>query len=256
MIHLDGVSKSYDGGATFAVRGVTLRVAAGEFFVIVGESGSGKTTTLKMINRLIEPTRGRVEVDGKDVATLDPVTLRRGIGYTIQGVGLLPHLTVAENVALVPTLLGWAKRDIEARVAELLELVGMPVTHFGNVAPERLSGGQKQRVGLARALAARPRIMLMDEPFGSLDPLTRTSLQEQYSRIHRELGLTTVMVTHDMTEALLLADRIGVMFDEMLGPIGTPRELLAARDNDYVEALLHTPRRQAERIEAMLAGPR
>lgn len=252
MIRLDAVSKTYDGGRSYPVREVSLEIPAGEFLVLLGQSGCGKTTTLKMINRLIDPTTGRIEVDGEDTSRVDPVALRRRIGYVIQGVGLFPHWSVAENVAVVPRLLGWPTQTIAARVDALLDLVHLPAAEYRGRTPEALSGGQRQRVGLARALAARPRIMLMDEPFGALDPLTRDSLQEEYRRIHGELGLTTVMVTHDMTEALLLADRIAVMGGGRIVGVGTPHELLADPRDDLVARLMETPKRQARRLEAIL----
>ncbi len=255
MIALDGVSKSYDGGKTFPVRDVSLMVPAGEMLVLLGGSGCGKTTTLKMINRLVEPTAGRVEVDGRDVRGLDPVALRRGIGYVIQGAGLFPHLSVADNVAVVPRLLGWPLARIAARVDELLELVRLPPTEYRHRSPAQLSGGQQQRVGFARALAAGPKVMLLDEPFGALDPVTRDELRDEFQALRRRLGLTAVMVTHDMTEALLTADRIAVMQDGRVLRAGTPRELLADPGHPFVEALVAAPRRHAARVDELLANP-
>jgi osmoprotectant transport system ATP-binding protein len=253
LIDLEHVSKAYDSGR-FAVHDVSLRVPAGTMLVLLGGSGSGKTTTLKMINRLIEPTSGRIEVDGCDVRSVDPVQLRRGIGYVFQGVGLFPHLTVAENIAVVPRLLRWPRARIEDRLDELLELVHLPPAEFRTRLPEELSGGQQQRVGFARALAAGPRVMLLDEPFGALDPITRDALQDEFQQIRRRLGFTAVMVTHDMTEALLLADRIAVMNAGCLVALGTPHQLLNNPGSDFVAALLSAPRRQAERLEALVAG--
>ncbi|MBW3543678.1 MAG: ATP-binding cassette domain-containing protein [Planctomycetes bacterium] len=253
MIRFHDVSKSYRRGAAPAVAQLDLRVAAGELMVLVGQSGCGKTTTLKMINRLIEPTSGRIEVDGRDVAAGDPVQLRRKIGYVFQSVGLFPHMTVAENVAVVPRLLRWQSAEIRHRVEELLALVRLPPAQFRDRRPRELSGGQQQRVGVARALAVRPALMLMDEPFGALDPINRDRLQSEYRRLHDELKLTTVLVTHDMTEALLLADRIVVMQAGRVIQQGTPADLLAHPADDYVRQLLETPRRQAEQLER-LAG--
>jgi osmoprotectant transport system ATP-binding protein len=252
MIGLHGVGKSYDDGTTWAVEQVDLHIDAGELLVLLGESGCGKTTTLKMINRLIPLTRGAIEVDGQDTASQDPVELRRHIGYVFQGIGLFPHMTVGENVAIVPRLLRWPAADITARVDELLEMVSLPPDEYRDRLPRMLSGGQRQRVGVARALAARPRIMLMDEPFGALDPLTRDALQTEYKRLHEQLGLTSVIVTHDMTEALLMADRIAVMNGGQMVQVGTPHELLTAPADDYVKQIIGTPRRQADRLEELV----
>jgi osmoprotectant transport system ATP-binding protein len=246
------VSKSYDGGRTRAVDEVSFAAAAGELIVFLGESGCGKTTTLKMINRLIEASSGRILVDGADVTARDPVELRRSIGYVFQGIGLFPHLTVARNIGIVPSLEGWDGVRIERRVDELLELVRLEPAHRERM-PAELSGGQQQRVGFARALAARPSLMLLDEPFGALDPITRTELQGELSRIQRQLGLTAVLVTHDVTEALLLGDRIIVMRRGRVVADGSPREFLSEPGDPYVERLMATPKRQAERLEH-LAG--
>lgn len=253
MINLEDVSKSYDEDeSTFAVRELSLSVERGELLVLLGESGCGKTTTLKMINRLVERTGGRIEVDGEDVGEKDPIELRRHIGYVFQGIGLFPHMTVAENVGIIPKLLGWRKKDIRSRVDELLSLVELDPSAFGDQLPSALSGGQQQRVGVARALAARPKTMLMDEPLGALDPITRDTLQDEYRKIHHDLGLTTVMVTHDMTEALLMADRIAVMSGGRILQLDTPHRLLSSPEDEYVEALMQSPRRQMDRLEELV----
>ena len=254
MIVLDHVSKTYDGGKKYSVRDLNLTVPTGTLLALLGASGAGKTTTLKMINRLIEPTEGRLFVAGRDVRDADPVALRRTIGYVFQGIGLFPHLSVAENVAVVPRLLKWQPNRIRERSLELLELVGLPPAQYAGRLPRQLSGGQQQRVGFARALAAEPRVLLLDEPFGALDPVTRDELRDEFLRLRRRLGLTAVMVTHDMTEALLSADRLAVMNAGRLLRVGTPRELLAEPGDPFVAALLASPRRQADRLEALAAG--
>jgi osmoprotectant transport system ATP-binding protein len=254
MIVLDGVSKAYGDGSGFAVRDVSLRVARGNLLVLLGGSGCGKTTTLKMINRLIEPSAGRIEIDGTNVRDLDPVQLRRGIGYVFQGIGLFPHLSVAENIAVVPRLLGWSAERIVERVTELLRLVRLAPDEYRARLPRQLSGGQQQRVGFARALAAGPQVMLLDEPFGALDPVTRDELRGEFLQIRRQLGLTAVMVTHDMTEALLSADQIAVMNQGRLLRLGTPHELLTNPGDDFVAALMSSPKRQADQLEALAIG--
>lgn len=248
-IALAGVWKSYDGGASFALQDVSLSVAKGELTALVGASGSGKTSLLKLVNRLIEPTRGLVSVLGQDVAAADPVQLRRRIGYVFQDIGLFPHLTVAENVGITPALLGWDRERIAARVAELLDLVRLP-RDFGGRRPATLSGGQAQRVGVARALAAQPEVMLMDEPFGAVDPIARDALSRDYRALHDALGLTTMIVTHDVTEALLLADRIAILDAGRIVESGSPRALMAESRHATVRALMAMPRLQAERIGA------
>ncbi|MCX5743747.1 MAG: ABC transporter ATP-binding protein [Proteobacteria bacterium] len=244
MIELIGVSKRH--GETWAVRPLTLRIARGELVVVVGESGSGKTTLLRMINRLIEPDEGEVRIDERAVATQDAIALRRTIGYVIQQVGLLPHHTVGDNVAMVPRLLAWPEADVTARVDELLELVGLPAATYRARFPDQLSGGQRQRVGVARAIASRPRVLLLDEPFGALDPITRGALQGELRRIHRELALTSILVTHDLVEALALADRIAVMLRGELVQIATPAELMTAPAHPYVASLVAMARTQGE----------
>jgi osmoprotectant transport system ATP-binding protein len=233
------------------LNGVSLEVRAREFLAIVGPSGSGKTTLLRLINRLTDPSAGLVRVNGEDVQAVDAVALRRRIGYVFQGIGLFPHMTVAENIAITPKLLGWDEARMARRVDELIRLVRLDTAKHRERFPTALSGGEGQRVGLARALAAEPAIMLMDEPFGALDPLTRDALGEDYRRLHGELGLTTVMVTHDMIEAILLADRIVVVRNGRIVADGTPDALLNGAQNDYVRELMAAPRRQAERLRAL-----
>lgn len=245
------VGKSFDNGRVVAVDDVSLDVVEGEFLAIVGGSGSGKTTLLRLANRLIEADRGQIAVEGEDVSRIDPILLRRRIGYVFQSGALFPHLTVAGNIGITPRLLGWPQAEISARVDELLDLVRLDRAQHRDRLPHELSGGQRQRVGVARALAAKPRIVLMDEPFGALDPLTRDALGDDYRSLHHELGLTTVMITHDMTEALLLADRVAVMHGGRLLALGTAVELAASTDA-YVGELMRTPRRQAERLGALL----
>ena len=251
MIELQHLTKRY--GNQVAVRDLSLTVDEGELLVLLGGSGSGKTTTLKMINRLIEPSAGSVLVDGRDVAELAPHDLRRRIGYAFQQVGLFPHMTVAENIEVTPALLGWTEDKLRRRGDELLPLVELDPDETRDRRPDQLSGGQQQRVGVARALAARPRLMLLDEPFGALDPLTRHRLQKSFVRIRRELGLTAVFVTHDMVEALVLGDRIAVLQAGRLVQVGTPRTLMREPANDYVRQLLDTPRREAQLVESLLA---
>ena len=249
------VGKTFDGGRdnerVVAVDDVSLEVAEGEFLAVVGGSGSGKTTLLRLANRLIEVDSGSITVEGEDVRSVDPIGLRRRIGYVFQSGGLFPHLSVASNIGITPKLLGWPAAEIAARVDELLDLVRLDRAQYRDRLPHELSGGQRQRVGVARALAARPRIVLMDEPFGALDPLTRDALGDDFRDLHRKLGLTTVMITHDMTEAILLADRVAVMREGRLLAQGTPAEL-SDSDDVYVGELLGTPRRQAERLGTLL----
>jgi osmoprotectant transport system ATP-binding protein len=234
VIEFDRATKRYNSGPP-AVDGLTLEIPAGETCVLVGPSGGGKTTALKMVNRLVEPTSGRVCIDGRDVASTDPVTLRRGIGYVIQQVGLFPHLDVAANVATVPRLLGWDGRRIDARIDELLDLVGLDPATYRHRRPDELSGGQRQRVGVARALAADPPILLMDEPFGAVDPVTRAHLQDEFLRLQRSLRRTVVLVTHDIDEALRLGDRLAVLAaGGRLEQYGTPAEVLARPATPFV----------------------
>ena len=251
MIELDQVGKRY--GDTWVVRGVSMTVARGELVAVLGESGSGKTTLLRMINRLVEPDAGTVKIDGREVRGEDPAALRRTIGYVIQHVGLLPHLSVAANVATVPRLLRWPADQIAARVDELLDVVGLPAATYRARFPDERSGGQRQRGGGARALAARPHLLLLDEPFGALDPITRVALQDELRRIHRELGLTSILVTHDMVEAIVLADRIAVMQGGELRQLATPAELVAAPADDYVARLVAMARHQSVQLRVFEA---
>ncbi len=248
MIELQKVSKSFDNGQSFAVNAIELKVEQGELLILLGESGCGKTTTLKTINRLIEPTSGKILIKGEDTSLVDPIGLRRNIGYVFQEIGLFPNMNVSENISIIPHLLGWPSEKIKARTMELLELVGLEAREFEYRRPDMLSGGQKQRVGVARALAAGPEIMLMDEPFGALDPITRANLSEEFKKIQNGLKLTVVMVTHDVTEALILADRIAVMKSGNIIALNTPEKLVLNPGHSYVSDLLETPRRQAKKI--------
>jgi osmoprotectant transport system ATP-binding protein len=251
LIAFANVEKTFDGGRVRAVDDVSLTVAEGEFLAIVGGSGSGKTTLLRLTNRLIEADGGSIHVEGEDVRSVDPIGLRRRIGYVFQSGGLFPHMSVADNIGITPKLLGTPADEISARVDELIDLVRLDRAAHRDRFPRELSGGQRQRVGVARALAAKPRIVLMDEPFGALDPLTRDALGDDFRALHHKLGLTTIMITHDMTEAILLADRVAVMRGGKLLAEGTPKELTASTDS-YVGELLRTPRRQAERLATLL----
>ena len=234
MIRLDAVSKRYADG-TDAVHELSLDVRRGELSVLVGPSGCGKTTTMKMVNRLVEPTGGRVLLDGDDVASLDPVQLRRRVGYVIQQVGLFPHQTVRGNVATVPSLLGWDRSRTRRRVDELLELVGLEPGVHGDRYPSQLSGGQRQRVGVARALAAEPLVLLMDEPFSAVDPVARERLQTEFLQLQRTLGTTVLLVTHDVDEAVRLGDRIAVMRQGgWLEQYADPATLLGAPASEFV----------------------
>jgi osmoprotectant transport system ATP-binding protein len=242
-------------GASLAVDRLSFDVARGELLVLLGRSGCGKTTTLKMLNRLVEPSSGVVRLGGEETARVPGHELRRRIGYCFQQVGLFPHLCVAENVGITPSLLGWGAARIRRRVDELLELVELDPAQFRERRPGSLSGGQQQRVGLARALAGEPEVVLLDEPFGALDPLTRDRLQRSFQSIRARLGLTAVFVTHDMVEALLLGDRIAVLEAGALVQLGTPRELLRRPAQGVVAELMATPRRHAEVVDRLLAGP-
>jgi osmoprotectant transport system ATP-binding protein len=237
-IHLRQVVKRYADERTPAVDNVSLEIGPGEFVVLLGSSGSGKTTLLKMVNRLIEPTSGTITIDGAEVHSLPAAQLRRSIGYVIQQAGLFPHMRVRNNIAVVPNLLKWDKERIARRVNELLELVGLPPETYARRYPAQLSGGEQQRVGLARALAVQPATMLMDEPFGALDAITRSRLQGELKRIHRALEHTILFVTHDVDEALRLADRIVVMGEGKIVQVGTPLEIMTRPANDFVSRLI------------------
>lgn len=250
-IEIAGVAKRY--GEHVALAGVNLSIPAGQFVALVGASGSGKTTLLKTLNRLITPDAGAIRIGGEDIAEGPPHLLRRRIGYVFQEVGLFPHLTVGENIAVTPRLLGWTPERIAARTDDLLALVALPAA-MASRAPAELSGGQRQRVGVARSLAAEPGILLMDEPFGALDPLTRDALGTDVRALHERLGLTTVMVTHDMAEAVLLADRIVVLRDGAVVADGAPEDLARDVVDPGVRDLLEAPRRQAQRLAARLGG--
>ncbi|WP_246371448.1 ABC transporter ATP-binding protein [Nocardioides pelophilus] len=242
MIRLSGVSKTYPDG-TVAVRELDLEVARGELVCLVGPSGCGKSTTLKMINRLVEPSTGLIEIEGRDVTHADPVQLRRGIGYVIQQVGLFPHQRVTANVMTVPLLYGESKARARARAHELLALVGLDPDLYGDRYPHQLSGGQRQRVGVARALAADPPVLLMDEPFGAVDPVIRGRLQEEFRRLQRDLDKTVVLVTHDIDEAVLLGDRVAVFAEGgRLLQYDTPAALLAHPVDDDVATFVGAER--------------
>lgn len=254
MIELDGVSKAYDGRAV--VRDVSLAVGAGECLVLVGGSGSGKSTTLRMVNRLVEPDRGVVRLEGRDVRDISAPALRRRIGYVIQSAGLFPHWNVARNVATVPRLLGWERARIEARVDELLALLGLEPATFRARRPAALSGGEAQRVGIARALAADPALLLMDEPFSALDPVTRAALGAEIARLRAATGKTIVFVTHDIDEALALGTRIGVMRNGALVQLATPADLLASPADEGVRTLLGGERAADRMLDVLRVGDR
>ncbi len=238
-IYLDDVCKTYPSGKGAAVENLTMDIPAGEIVVLVGPSGCGKTTSMRMINRLIEPTSGKIMIDGKDAMSLDDVKLRRTIGYVIQQIGLFPHLSIAQNVALVPKMLKMDKKHIESKVDEMLDVVGLPPEEYRDRYPRQLSGGQQQRVGVARALAADPPVMLMDEPFGAVDPITRAKLQDQFLEVQKTLGKTIVFVTHDFDEAIKMGDRIAVLrAGSKIAQYGTPQEILTHPADDFVSGFI------------------
>jgi osmoprotectant transport system ATP-binding protein len=265
VITLDHVTKRYGNGHV-AVQDLSLEVGEGEIAVLVGPSGCGKTTTMKMVNRLIEPSSGTISVGGDDVGGVDAVGLRRRIGYVIQHVGLFPHQTVATNVATVPRLLGWDRRKRADRVNDMLELVGLQPSVYGDRYPHQLSGGQQQRVGVARALAADPPVLLMDEPFGAIDPITRDRLQQEFLNLQAELRKTILFVTHDINEAVRMGDRIALLADGgVLQQYDTPDKILGQPANDFVadfvgedrglKRLSATPLRDIELLDATYARP-
>ena len=238
-IELLNVTKKYPNQDQAAVENFSMKINPGELIMLVGPSGCGKTTTMKMINRIIEPTSGSITIDGEDVLSLDQNTLRRRIGYVIQQIGLFPHMTIAENVSVVPKLLGWSKEKTAARVEELLSVVELDPKTFLNRYPKQLSGGQQQRVGVARALAADPPVMLMDEPFGATDPITREKLQAEFLRLQESIGKTIVFVTHDFDEAIKLGDRIAVLGPKSkIEQFDTPAKILANPASAYVSSFI------------------
>ncbi|MGW7519256.1 betaine/proline/choline family ABC transporter ATP-binding protein [Streptomyces sp. NPDC054796] len=238
-MRLEGLTKRYPGSALPAVDNVTMEIGAGELVVFVGPSGCGKSTTLKMINRLIEPTSGRIKIGDEDVTDMDAVKLRRKIGYAIQSSGLFPHMTVAQNIAQVPKMTGWSRSKVTARVEEMLDLVGLDPGEFRNRYPRQLSGGQQQRVGVARALAADPPVLLMDEPFGAVDPITRDHLQDELIRLQHELRKTIVFVTHDFDEAIKLGDRIAVLREQShIAQFDAPEAILTNPADDFVSGFV------------------
>jgi osmoprotectant transport system ATP-binding protein len=247
VLRATGLGKRFPGGVV-ALDGVDLFVSRGETLALIGESGSGKTTLLRAFNRLVEPTSGSVHLHGRPLADEDPVALRRRLGYVPQEGGLLPHWTVRRNVELVPLLLGWPRPRAAERTTEMLRLVGLPTGEFGDRYPRALSGGQRQRVAIARALAADPEVVLLDEPFGALDPITRAGLQEEFSQLKARLRKTLLLVTHDLDEAFRLADRIAVMRAGRIEQAGTAEELQSAPVTAYVRNLVeHRPVRSADR---------
>jgi osmoprotectant transport system ATP-binding protein len=232
MIQLKSIRKVFN--KTAAVNNVSFEVEKGETLVLLGTSGCGKTTTLRMINRLVEPTSGSIYVDGKNIVDQNPQGLRKGIGYVLQHTGLFPHYTVQENVSMVPKLLGWKTSDIQLRTEEILDKLHLPFKDYGNAYPRELSGGQQQRVGLARALAARPPMLLMDEPFGALDPITRSKITAEFRQLEELTNKTIVLVTHDVREAFQLGDRICLMDKGQVVQIGTAKDLLTKPANEFV----------------------
>ena len=236
MINLEQVSKSYDGVSKI-INNLSFEVLEGEILMLLGSSGCGKSTLLKMINRLIDPTEGRIYLDGKDIQQQDPIELRRSIGYVFQGIGLFPHLSIRENISIVPRLIGWHEDRINNRYRELLKLVQLSPEIHADRFPDELSGGQQQRVAVARALAVDPAYLLMDEPFGALDAITRDSLQQEFLDLKQHLNKTIIFVTHDIVEAVTLGDRIAILHEVQLEQIGTPEEIMEKPATDFVREL-------------------
>lgn len=241
-IELHRVSKRFDNSDLYAVHDVTLAIEEGELVTVLGSSGSGKTTMLKMINRLYEPDEGKVILFGEDIQTVDPIKVRRRMGYVIQQVGLFPHMTVEDNIAVVPKLLKWDKAEIRTRVTELLELVGLAPEEFRKRYPRQLSGGQQQRIGLARALAVNPKIMLLDEPFGAIDSINRLHLQDELLRLHTGLKKTFLFVTHDIEEAFKLGNRVIIMDKGQVLQFDNPEHIISNPATDFVESLIASAR--------------
>ena len=253
MIRFEDVSKTYPGGVR-AVKNLSLQVEEGETLVLLGTSGCGKTTTLKMVNRLVEPSSGRILVQGDDIMEQDPISLRRRIGYSIQHIGLFPHMTVGQNIAVVPRLLDWPQERIDRRVDQLLEMTGLAPEQFRNRYPAQLSGGQRQRVGVARALGADPPVILMDEPFGALDPITREQLQGEFLELQSELKKTILFVTHDVFEAVRMGDRIALLDEGRLQQLDTPADLVEEPANQFVDDFLGQHRFQLSLLTRTVEG--
>ncbi|SDC44981.1 osmoprotectant transport system ATP-binding protein [Terribacillus halophilus] len=252
MLTFENVTKIYSGNKK-AVNNLNLEIEKGEFICFIGPSGCGKTTSMKMVNRLIEPTEGRILIDGKDIMKQNRVQMRREIGYVIQQIGLFPHMTISENITLVPKLLQWSKDNRRERAKELIKLVNLPEEYLDRY-PQELSGGQQQRIGVLRALASNPPLILMDEPFGALDPITRDGLQEEFKNLQRKLGKTIVFVTHDMDEAIKLADRIVIMRDGEIVQVDTPDEILRNPANEFVESFIGKERLIQTRPDVKTVG--